>query len=451
MPGARKASRQSRVPSGRLERLARLGWLAGEVALGGLGEAARRLTGTGDRARSVFVTAANARTLAARLSRMRGAAMKIGQLLSLEARDLLPPEVADALSILRAEGDAMPEAQLRRVLARNYGKGWERRFRTFGMQPIAAASIGQVHRATAADGRELALKIQYPGVAASIDGDVDNLASILTLSRLLPRQLDLSGVLAEAKRQLRQECEYRAEARHLRAYAAALGREPGVVIPAVHDDLTTNHILALDYVAGAPLDVLAEPKHSQRQRNRVGTLLYRILFRELFELRLMQTDPNFANYLLLPKGDVALLDFGAVRPLPAALSEQYRRIFAAGMRRDRAALRAAMLEVGFFDAGELPERVDGLIDLFLIGCEPFAAPGPYDFGASDLPARARAAGLELTFEKGFLRAPPAETIFLHRKLSGTFLLCVRIAARVDVHAQLEPFLAPSRAARAAQK
>ena len=437
----KRPSRQSRVPAGRIERLARLGWLAGEVALGGLTEAARRFTGTGNTANSVFVTATNARTLAERLSSMRGAAMKLGQLLSLEGQDFLPTEVAEALSILRAEGDSMPEAQLRNVLARNYGKQWERRFSTFGMDPVAAASIGQVHHAIAADGRELALKIQYPGVDKSIESDVDNMASILKLSRLLPSKVDISGVLTEAKRQLRQECDYKIEARHLRRYAEMLGDEPGVVIPRVHDDLTTAHIMAMDYIDGHPLDVLAGADHSQRQRDKVGALLYRVLFRELFELRYMQTDPNFANYLLLADGDVALLDYGAVRELPRPLTERYRRIFRAGMDDDRPALRAAMLEVGFFDPHERADRVDALLDLFLIGCEPFASRGVYDFGASDMPARAREAGMELTFGKGFLRPPPPETIFLHRKLGGTYMLCARIAARVNVRALLQPFVA----------
>jgi predicted unusual protein kinase regulating ubiquinone biosynthesis (AarF/ABC1/UbiB family) len=437
----KRPARQSRVPAGRFERLARLGWLAGEVAIGGITEAARRFAGSGGAANSVFVTATNARKLAQRLSHMRGAAMKLGQLLSLEGQDLLPPEVAEALSILRAEGDSMPEAQLRRVLARNYGHDWERRFATFGMDPIAAASIGQVHHAIAADGRELALKIQYPGVARSIESDVDNMASILRLSRLLPRGVDISGVLAEAKRQLRQECDYKIEARHLRSYAAKLGGEPGVVIPRVHDDLTTGHIMAMDYVPGEPLDVLATAHHGQRQRDRIGALLYRILFRELFELRYMQTDPNFANYLLRPDGDVVLLDYGAVRELPAALTERYRRIFRAGMEDDRSALRQAMLEVGFFDPHERADRVEALLDLFLIGCEPFTRRGVYDFGASDLPARAREAGMELTVGKGFLRPPPPETIFLHRKLGGTYMLCARIGARVNVRAILQPFVA----------
>ena len=436
-PRPGKSARQSRVPTGRLERLARLGWLAGEVALGGLSEAARRLSGTSAAATSLFMTSANARKLATRLSGMRGAAMKLGQMLSLEGRDFLPPEVADALSILRAEGDAMPAAQLRRVLARAWGKGWERRFREFGMTPIAAASIGQVHRAVTTDGRELAVKIQYPGVARSIESDVDNLAAILRLSRLLPGELDTSGIIAETKQQLRQETDYHIEAGHLRRYAALVSDEPGVIVPRVYDDLTTRQILAMDYVDGKPLDELAGDAHTQRERDRIGALLYRLLLRELFEFRFMQTDPNFANYLLLPGGQIGLLDFGASRTIPVRLAEQYEQLFRAGMRGDRRALRAGLQEIGFVTADERTDRVEGLVDLFLIGFEPFRHSGLYDFAASDLAVRARETGMELTFKKGFLRPPPPETIFLHRKLGGTFLLCVRIRARVNVRALLQ--------------
>jgi predicted unusual protein kinase regulating ubiquinone biosynthesis (AarF/ABC1/UbiB family) len=425
-------ARRSRIPAGRLERFARLGWLAGEVALGGVTEAARRLTGAGNAASSVFLSTANARKLAERLSRMRGAAMKLGQLLSLEGQDLLPPEVGQALSILRSEADAMPESQLRRVLSRAWGKGWERRFRSFGMEPIAAASIGQVHHAVTTDGRELALKIQYPGVARSIESDVDNLAAILRLSRLLPGELDLSAILAEAKRQLREETDYHAEARHLRTYAALVAAEPDAVVPKVHDDLSTGHILAMDYLAGEPLDALASRAHPQRERDRVGTLLYRVMLRELLEWRVMQTDPNFANYLLLADRRIALLDYGATRPISAPLSAQYARMLGAGMRRDRDALRAVLIDIGFFDASERPDRAEGVVDLFLIGCEPFNHRGAFDFGASDIPARARELGTDLTLRRGFLRPPPPATIFLHRKLGGTFLLCNRIGARVDV-------------------
>jgi aarF domain-containing kinase len=436
---ARRPVRRSRIPSGRLERLARIGWLAGEVTLGGLAEGARRLLGADSEARNIFITRTNAQRLAKRLSSLRGAAMKLGQLLSLEGDDYLPPEITGALAILRSDAHAMPDVQLRRVLGRAYGKGWEQRFQHFGMEPIAAASIGQVHAAITTDGRELALKIQYPGVARSIDSDVDNLASVLRLSRLLPGQIDLSGVLVEAKRQLKQEADYRAEAGHLRRYAALLADDAAFVVPGVHDDLTTPHILAMDFIGGTPLDQVNECP--QALRNRVGTHLYRLLFRELFEFRFIQSDPNFANFFLLPETEqVALLDLGAARDVPERLSVLYAQLFRTTIARDRDGLARTMEEIGFLNTAERHDHVEGLVDFFLIACEPFRHRGVYDFGNSDLPPRVRAAGVELTARRGFFRAPPPDTIFLHRKLAGTFLLCARLGARLDVRTVLGPFL-----------
>jgi predicted unusual protein kinase regulating ubiquinone biosynthesis (AarF/ABC1/UbiB family) len=437
-----KPVRRSRIPSGRLERMVRVGWLAGEVALGGVAEGARRLLGGHTGAHNVFVTRANAQRLARRLSSLRGAAMKLGQILSLEGDDHLPPEFTSALGILRSEAHAMPDAQLRRVLGHAYGRGWERRFQRFDMEPVAAASIGQVHFAVTADGREVALKIQYPGVAKSVDSDVDNLASILRLSRLLPGQVDLSLLLAEAKRQLRQEADYLTEAAHLRRYAQLLSGTPQFVVPGVHDDLTTPHILAMDFVRGIPLDQIGD--FPQGLRNRVGTDLYRLFFRELFEFRFVQTDPNFGNFFLLPDSEqVALLDFGASREVPQRLSALYARLFRSSIARERAALAGVLADIGFLEQGERLDRVEGLVDFFLIACEPFRHRGAYDFAQSDLPLRVRGAAVEVTVRRGLLRPPPPDTIFLHRKLAGTFLHCARLGARVDVSGILEPFLALS--------
>lgn len=434
-----KPVRRSRIPSGRFERLVRVGWLAGEVTLGGLAEGARRLLGASAGAQNIFVTRTNAQRLARRLASLRGAAMKLGQILSLEGDDYLPAEVTGALGILRSEAHAMPDAQLHRVLGRAYGKGWERRFQHFGMEPVAAASIGQVHFAVAANGREVALKIQYPGVAKSIDSDVDNLASILRLSRLLPGQIDVSALLAEAKRQLRQEADYRTEAEHLRRYARLLSGAPGFVVPGVHDDLTTPHILAMDFVRGIPLDQISD--FPQALRNRIGTDLYRLFFRELFEFRFVQTDPNFGNFYLLPDSEqIALLDFGAAREVPERLSGLYARLFQASIGRDRPGLARVLAEIGFLQHGEREDRVEGLVDFFLIACEPFRHRGAYDFGNSDLPPRVRAAGVEVMVRRGLLRPPPPDTIFLHRKLAGTFLHCARLGARLDVRGLIEPFL-----------
>jgi predicted unusual protein kinase regulating ubiquinone biosynthesis (AarF/ABC1/UbiB family) len=145
--------------------------------------------------------------------------MKLGQMLSLDAGDMLPAELTAILARLRDSAHHMPPAQLQKVLNAEWGADWRRRFAHFDPRPLAAASIGQVHRARLPDGRELAIKVQYPGVAASIDADVDNVATLLRLSNLLPASLDIAPLLEEAKRQLHEEADYVREAAQMRTIA----------------------------------------------------------------------------------------------------------------------------------------------------------------------------------------------------------------------------------------
>jgi predicted unusual protein kinase regulating ubiquinone biosynthesis (AarF/ABC1/UbiB family) len=416
--------------------------MAGELAAGSLAEGARRvMRGGAGEAASAILSGANAQKLARRLSSMRGAAMKLGQLLSLETDDILPPEFVEALAVLRAAADTMPETQVRRAMGRAYGKGWEARFRHFDLEPIASASIGQVHEAVAADGRELALKIQYPGVARSIDSDVNNVAALLRLSRLLPGELDVSGILDEAKRQLRQEADYLTEAENLRRYRKLVADEPRLVVPRVHADLTTKRVLAMDRMRGLPIEDLAARGTDQARRDAAGTMLEHLAFRELFEFHFMQTDPNFANYLVDPADDrILLLDFGSTREFEPVFAAHYADLCRAVIAGDRAAVRRAAQAIGYLGGDESEHRAEGVVDLILMVCEPFRTRGPYDFAGSNLTARARDIGLDLMFRRGFLRPPPPVTVFLHRKLVGSFLLCARIRARVDMRGLLEPFL-----------
>ena len=421
----------SPVPQTRLGRLARIGFAAGELAMGAAAEGLKRLAhGQAPNFANALFSAESAKRLATRLSRLRGAAMKLGQLLSLQGEDMLPREFAQALSILRSQAAPMPAEQVRRVLAREYGKGWEKRFTHFEWEPVAAASIGQVHRATTRDGRELALKIQYPGVARSISSDVDNVAVLLRLFNILPFGIDVKATVKEAKRQLQQEADYEAEARFLEGYAKLVADEPDLLVPRVHLDLTTPRIMAMDYMMGAPLETVRDEPPARR--NAVGTLLERLLFRELFEFRVMQTDPNFANYLYQhATGRVVLLDFGATRHFDDAFVAAYARITRAVVDGDKARIGREAVNIGYVAAEDGPERVKAAVDVILLVCEPLRHKGVYDFPASDLPARARDLGYDLALRRALVRAPPPETMFLHRKLMGSFLLLARIGARVD--------------------
>jgi predicted unusual protein kinase regulating ubiquinone biosynthesis (AarF/ABC1/UbiB family) len=410
--------------------------------MGGIAEGVKRLTGqSAENAGNAFLTTANARRLARHLAGLRGAAMKLGQLMSMEGKDLLPPEFAETLSMLRDSGNSMPTSQLRRVLGQAYGHGWESRFSDFDYHPIAAASIGQVHRATAVDGRQLALKIQYPGVARSIASDVDNLAAMLRLSRILPSQMDVSALVAEAKRQLRREADYLLEADLAERYAAAVRNTPGLRVPQIHRDLTTRHVLAMDYMRGKSLDSIARPGTPQRLRDDVGTRLQDLLFRELFEFRSMQTDPNFGNYLFDPdSSQIVLLDFGSTCEFSETFTRRYARITRSIIDGDDDALAAAAVSIGYLRADASEEHTDRILELLYLACAPLRHKGRFDFAASDLVSQVRNRALEMMLGSSEFHAPPAETAFLHRKLIGSFLLCARIHARVDMQSLVLRYL-----------
>lgn len=352
------------VPAGRFARMARLGSLATGVAGGMIAEGARQLAqGNRPRVSDLLLTPANAKRVANELARLRGAAMKVGQLLSMDAGDMLPAELTETLSRLRSDAKPMPLSQLAKVLDENWGKGWNTRFQQFSFQPLAAASIGQVHSAHTKDGRHLALKIQYPGVRESISSDVDNVAALLRISGLIPKGIDYQPLLEEAKQQLHQEADYLQEAAYIRRYQGLLADSPEFALTAVHDDFTTVNVLAMTHIGGVPIESLAHTP--QEERDRVMHLLLGLLFREIFSFRLVQTDPNFANYRYDREAQqLILLDFGATRAYPESIAEGYRQVMQGAVQRDRAMMDAGAAQIGFFQAFIKPEQRAAVLDLF---------------------------------------------------------------------------------------
>ena len=432
--------RHRAIPSSRAARLGAFGRLAGGVASGMLGEGARRLArGERPRMRDLVLTPGNVGRLADRLSHLRGAAMKLGQMISMDAGDLLPPELAAILAQLRSQAHRMPPEQLRRVLDSEWGPDWRRRFARFNATPIAAASIGQVHRATLPDGRELAIKVQYPGVRESIDSDVDNVATLLRVSGVLPRELDLAPLLTEAKRQLHEEADYEREAAQMTRFADWLDGHTDYVVPRPLPELTTARVLAMDFIDGIPIEALADAP--QEQRDAAMRDLMALVLREMFEFGAMQTDPNFANYRFqLDAGRLVLLDFGAARDVDPATAQGYRSLLSAGLSGDRDAVREAARAAGFLGEAAVARHrplVDRMIDIVVTE---MSRPGPFDFGDRGFVEVLREQGMEMAADRSTWHIPPVETLFVQRKVSGTALLAARLEARVDVRKLVRPYL-----------
>lgn len=430
--------RYRRVPSGRASRLGAFGKLAGGVAGGLLGEGARMLArGERPRVRDLLLTPTNARRLTDQLSHLRGAAMKMGQMISMDAGDMLPPELAEILGTLRSQAHRMPPRQLRDVLDAEWGAGWRGRFERFNATPIAAASIGQVHRAVLPDGQEIAIKVQYPGVRESIDSDVDNVATLLRISGLVPKELDLAPLLEEAKRQLHEEADYLREASQVKRYGDLLEGDARFLVPGALDELTTPRVLAMEFVEGRPIEALeAEP---QALRDRAMTDLIALVLREMFEFGVMQTDPNFANYRFQPDtGQLVLLDFGATRDVAPQVAQAYRRLLSAGLAQDRDAVRAAAVAAGFIGPGVLENHaalLDRMIDIVIAEMH---RDGPFDFGDRAFVGVLRDQGMQMAADRATWHIPPIETLFVQRKISGTALLAARLKARVDVRGLARP-------------
>lgn len=322
------------VPGGRLGRMLRLGGMTSGV-LGGMAATGVRQMAQGQRPSlpALLLTPRTARRVARDLGRMRGAAMKLGQMLSMDTGLVLPPEVTAILAALRDDAPHMPPKQLQEVLNAEWGPGWLKGFARFDVRPFAAASIGQVHRARTRDGRDLAIKVQYPGVRASIDSDIGNVATLLRLPGLAPSGMDLAPLLREARRQLHLEADYLSEARRLTAFCDLLAGSATFRLPELQPDLSTPQVLAMSYVEGRPIEALAEAP--QALRDHVASHLIDLVLRELFSFGLMQTDPNLANYRYDEASRrIVLLDFGAVIEIAPGLAQDFRDLLNAALDGD---------------------------------------------------------------------------------------------------------------------
>ncbi len=428
-----------KVPAGRFARLGAFGQIAAGVAGGVVAEGARRLAqGERPSMADLLLTPANAARVTDQLSRLRGAAMKLGQMISLDAGDMLPPELTQILARLRESANIMPPAQLEKVLAASWGAGWRKRFRRFDARPVAAASIGQVHRAELPDGRVVAIKVQYPGVARSIDSDVDNVATLLKVSGLLPASLDVAPLLVEAKRQLHEEADYLREAAMMTRYADLLADNPLFVVPRPIMDLTGGQVLAMDFIAARPIETLDDA--SADVRNRVMQALLGLVLRELFEFGFMQTDPNFANFRWIEAtGQIVVLDFGAARAVAPDVAGDYGALLAAGFRGDAAAVRQALINVGFVSPVQFERHGEALDRIIAIILDQIRRIDDFDFADRSFVEHIRAEVPGIASDRDSWHIPPAEALFVQRKISGTVLLAVRMKARLPLKTMLQPY------------
>jgi predicted unusual protein kinase regulating ubiquinone biosynthesis (AarF/ABC1/UbiB family) len=350
--------------SGRLTRYARVGANVGGVAARMAGA---RLFGRG------LGDQRNAADLAAVLGSLKGPLMKVAQLAA-TVPDVLPPEYAIELQKLQAQAPPMGPVFVKRRMAAELGPDWEKRFRSFDRTPAAAASLGQVHRAVARDGRALACKLQYPDMQSAVEADLSQLGVLLSVQRRFSPEIDTSEIASELGERLREELDYAREAKHAALYRTMLAGESAIRVPETLPELSTSRLLTMNWLEGQPL--LSFLDHDLEDRNRIATALFRAWWVPFARHGVIHGDPHLGNYTVFqeeqrtakggirpsvkpgPPAGVNLLDYGCIRIFPPPFVAGVVELYEGFRTKDRERIVEAYRKWGFRDLTN--EKIESL-------------------------------------------------------------------------------------------
>ena len=403
-----------------LRRFVKLGGLAGRVGASMLTAQVADLA-RGDVATPVQRTermVRNAARVVETLGEMKGAAMKVGQMLSLH-EGLLPPEVSEVLRALQKEAPRVPfevmEYEIRGALP-----DYDRLFESLEPDAYAAASIGQVHRATLRDGRRVAVKIQYPLIDEVVKADLKNLKTILQALFSLMTDIDFDPVWREVRARLLEELDYTQEADNMRRMAELHADVPEIVIPGVVDEASARRVLTMEFVAGNPPAEACSERYGQELKNRWGSVLFEFQMRGLMEHRFLHADPNLANFSFRDDGRVVVYDFGCVKRIPEELAAGYAALMNAAIDDRRREIPRILFDLGVYLEERKPLTTDMTDPYVELLAEIVRERPPYSFGENeelyrkliDLGMGDWSRAREIRF--------PEDVVFIDRSLGGHF-------------------------------
>jgi len=359
----------------------------------------------------------NALRVVERSRDLRGAFMKLVQMLSMRG-DLLPSEVIDVLSVVQSSLPPMDYALIREQLKTELGAWPERLFTHFEPEAFAAASLGQVHRARLRNGRQVVVKIQYPGVDKTVEQDLKNMQALLRVLTLLTRDVlrqpfEMDEIYAEMAARLHEELDYVHEAENIRRFRRLFDDDDELIIPRVFPKFSSRRVLTMDYVDGYTFQDILAPGVDKDLKDWVAIKYFQITWRQIFDFGVLHTDPQPGNYLVTYHPKISMLDFGSVRIFPPAVRRAYLALARGIVERDEQTMAECFVALGFLDAGVDPAP---LVQIMYLIFEPVLEDrvyDPHDYHSAEKSMAVTA----LSLEHRIFNAP-GHRLFLVRALLG---------------------------------
>jgi predicted unusual protein kinase regulating ubiquinone biosynthesis (AarF/ABC1/UbiB family) len=425
-------ARRTTITQGRARRAIKMGELASQVGTSYLWHSLRRpFLSRGDQERELLEThIRNAQRIVESSTHLRGAFMKLIQMLSMR-QDLLPGEALDVLKATQSSVPPMSYATIADQIRREIGKRPEQIFRSFDHTAFAAASLGQVHRATMRDGREVAVKVQYPGVEHTVEQDLGNLKMLLMTLQAIGRdvmrqKIDCNAVYKELEERLREELDYVREARNMTEFGRLLADDPEVMIPSVVKELSSRRVLTMTFLDGYPLADAMGPEVDLELRTWLARKAHAIVWRQILEFGVLHTDFHPGNYVVSYHPRLGILDFGSIRRFAPAVRKSYLKVARGIVDLDDRAIGIGMQELGWIARGQSPAP---MIEIIHVLFEPMMVEREFDPAAYDSVAKATRVG-EIAFEHRLYNSP-AHSVFLLRALIGLEGIIRRLGVKTN--------------------
>lgn len=413
----------AKIPTGPWSRGSKLMGMASKMVINEIGSRIKGWENDKDRIESKVELA---RTIVKTMSELKGASMKLGQLMSMDMGEYLPPEVIKVLENLHQNSTFLPFEKIEIILKQELGEKFSH-LSEISAVPLAAASIGQVHTAIL-DGKSVVIKVQYPGVADSIPSDLKLLRLLMkNLSFIQGKDTDLDPFFKEVEEVLTRETDYANECGMLKRYREVF-KDSVYIVPEVYPDYSTKKIITMERIEGKSLNDWTE-KSLLGERQKLAHQLISLYLEEFFQHGLVQTDPNPGNFILTKDNRIGLLDFGAVKEYDRTFIEDYRKVLIASFKQDEKNILELSERLNFIDPRENDEVKNLYLEMMNCLAAPFRQETPFDFTDKKFYEDSKRLSWTLT-SKCKYSPPPKDLLFLHRKLAGVFILIRKLDVKL---------------------